>query len=348
MSGFGLQNVKWEAFNRRLGLRVVITVLLALVLAEWIGLAGPVVALGALFTSLQDFHGPIRARMAYLAGFTVVMAIVTALAWVVAGDMWPTVVGVFVVVLLGGLAMAFGPRQAAAGSILSVWLAIWLGGFGTESLGQSVLAAVLGGALAMVLVLIFAATASRKQPATSTAATARPDQPKTGRATPPIDWRPPSEFAVTKAVATSVATIVGWLVVGSHPFWVTYAPLAIIKPDRHETGTAGLNRLIGTLLGAIVGFVLIAPLADTTLLFVLFLAVVFLQAATMGVHYAIFVFFLTLNVILSGALEGSRAEGLSADRLVANIIGIAIALVTIAILSHLRPSKSDSESQRPS
>jgi uncharacterized membrane protein YccC len=104
-----------------------------------------------------------------------------------------------------------------------------------------------------------------------------------------------------------------------------------------------VNRLIGTTLGAIVGYLFFAVLGGTALL-ALFMVTLFLLVATQTVHYAVFVFFVTLNVVLSGALGGSAGDQLSIDRLVATIIGIGIALGAVAVLTRFwkpdRPAAS--------
>ena len=126
------------------------------------------------------------------------------------------------------------------------------------------------------------------------------------------------EFAAVKAVATGLATLVGWLIIGGHPFWVTFGAQMVIKPSRHDTNVKAVNRLIWTTLGAIVGHLFFAVLGSTALL-ALFIVTLFLLVATQTVHYAVFVvFFVTLNVVLSGALGGSAGDQLSIDRLVAS------------------------------
>jgi uncharacterized membrane protein YccC len=328
--------VNWQAFNPKLGLRVVITIVVAVLFADWVGLAGPIIALGALVISMADSHGPLRERMTNLLGFTLLSTVITGIAWAVTGEMWPVVITIFLVTLLGGLAMIYGPQRAMEGGLLTVWLIILLPGIGSESLGAAVLATLLGGLLVMAMALIFHVITPSQHPAAPTTPAEKPEAKSNAEEKPRLSWKSPvTQFAVSKSLAAALATLIGWLLIGSHPFWATWAPLMIIKPDLHQTGLKGVNRVFGTVLGGLTGYLLITPINNNTILSILFLAAIFFQMATMGVHYAIGIFFLTMNLVISGKLGGGVPESLSLDRVVATIIGVIISFVVVLILSRL-------------
>ena len=325
---------------------MVLTILFVVVLAELAGLAGPIIALSALIISMVDHHGPLRSRMINLLGFTLLTGVITAIAWAATGDMWPVVITIFLVTLLSGLAMIYGPQRAMEGGMLTVWLVILLPGIGSKPLGAAVLATLLGGLLVMGVALIFAAITSSRRPAAPTTPTEKPAAKTKAEEKPHLSWKSPvTEYAVSKSLAAGLATLIGWLIVGAHPFWATWAPLMIIKPDLNQTKRKGVNRVVGTVLGGLVGYLLITPINNNTILFLLFLVAIFLQFATMGVHYAIGIFFLTMNLVISGTLGGGVPETLSFDRLVATAIGVVISFIVVLILSRLRQTEEPATPQ---
>lgn len=329
-----LVDFDWKAFNPRAGLQVIVAIAVAALFADVAGLDGAITALAALVLSIVDVPGSLRPRIAKLMVFTALLTGITGIAWLVEGKMWPVVITITAIALIGGLALRLGPAQAAAISFLNVWLIILLPSIDSLSFGDAVAAVLIAGAFVIVGVVAFAVVAAKRHPADATASSdgsasdhAVPDPPR-------LDWRSPvTIYAVSKAVAAGSATLIGWSIVGSHPFWATFAPLMIIKPDLQLTLAKGVDRVIGTVLGGAVGYMLIEPITNDTMIALLFLVSIFFQFATTKVHYGLMVFFLTLEIILSGDLSGGIADSLSFDRILATVIGVIISFVTVLILS---------------
>jgi hypothetical protein len=64
-----------------------------------------------------------------------------------------------------------------------------------------------------------------------------------------LRWTSPVfQFSTVKSLAGGLSTLAGWLIVSGHPFWAAYAPLAIIKPDVHQTTVSGVQRIVGTVI----------------------------------------------------------------------------------------------------
>lgn len=327
----------WKAFDARAGFRVILTIALAVLFANWFGLAGPIIALAALVISMADNHGPLRERMVNLVVFTLLLSVITAIAWLVTGQMWPVVITISLVTLLSGFALNYGMQRAMEASFLLIWLIVLLPGIGSETLGGAVTATLAAGVFVIVISLIFAVI--RRQPVSAAASTETPATKKKAVEMPRLTWDSPvTIYAVSKMVAAGLSTLIGWLLIGGHPFWATWAPLMIIKPSLHETARKGVYRLLGTVLGALVGYMLITPISNPVILAILYLVSIFLQFATTKVHYSLMIFFLTLELVIAGALGGGIPIVLSLDRLVATIIGVIISFVTVVILSHLMKS----------
>lgn len=336
-------NFNWQAFNPRAGFRVIITIALAVVLADLVGLAGPIIALAALVMSMADNHGPLRERMINLVVFTLLLRVITAIAWVVTGEMWPVVITISLLTLLSGFALIYWAQRAMEASFMFIWLIILLPGIGSETLGGAVAATLVAGLMVMVVALIFAFITSRRHPAGTTAPTEKPAGQTKAMQKPHLSWNSPiTIYAVSKTLAAGLATLIGWLLIGGHPFWATWAPLMIIKPSLDETARKGVNRVIGTVLGGLAGYLLITPISNPAILAILYLVSIFLQFATTKIHYSLMIFFLTLELVIAGALGGGIPVTLSLDRLVATIIGVIISFATVLILSHLlKPEAAD-------
>jgi hypothetical protein len=81
----------------------------------WVNLA-----LAGLFVGLSDPGGEFRDRARRMGEIALIGAVLTALAYAIGNEAWELVVlAVFVVTLLSGLAIKFGPRRFAAGFLLT-------------------------------------------------------------------------------------------------------------------------------------------------------------------------------------------------------------------------------------
>lgn len=333
----------WKAFDAGAGFRVILTIALAVLFANWFGLAGPIIALAALVISMADNHGPLQRRVLNLVVFTCLVAVITAIAWVVSEKMWPVIITVTLLTFLSGFALYYGMQRAMEASFLLIWLIVMLPAIGSETLGGSVAAVLAAGLFVIALILIF--TAIRRYRGNPLRPANIPPF-KTGK--PHLSWKSPTTlYTVSKTVAAFLCTWTGWLLIGGHPFWATWAPLMIIKPDLDTTVEKGINRLLGTFTGGLVGFLLITPIDKPDILAVLYLVSIFLQFATTKIHYSLMIFFLTLELVVGGALGGGVPIALSLDRAVATIVGVIISLITVAILSYLLKTDTSVDSPPP-
>ena len=330
-------HVNLKAFDSRAGARGIIAIGLVLVLGLVFGQSAVIAALSAIFISVVDSPGLFRERLRFLGGYTLLLCAVTSVAWAFGGSMWPVVVSIFLVTFACGLALAYGPARAMQASLLNLWLIIMFPMVNSITLVQSVLETLCGGLLVIVVVTVYVVIVRRWRKGETVPASV--EQPADNRNTDVrlhLTWKSPIfRYALVKALATSLATLVGWLLVGSHAFWATYAPLMIIKPDIHQSMVSGANRTVGTILGGVVGALLVAQTDNTVILIVFLIAVAFLQFATIKVHYAIFIFFLTLLIVISGELAGTEAFYTSMYRIIATFIGVAVAFIVIIILGHI-------------
>lgn len=105
-----------------------------------------------------------------------------------------------------------------------------------------------------------------------------------------------------------------------------------MKPRAGQAIAAGLLRTVGTVLGVIVAEVLIALSGgDQTAAFVGFVLAALAMAALQRVNYAIFVACLTALLVLAEQLATGTGEATATDRLLATLLGAAIAFVAIGL-----------------
>ena len=302
-------HVNLKAFDARAGFRGIVAIGLVLVLGLVFGRPAVIAALSVVFISIVDSPGPLRERLRFLGGFTLLLCAVTSVAWAFGGSVWPVVISTCLVTLGCGLALAYGPVRAMQASLLNFWLIVMFPMVNSMTLGLSLLETLCGGLLVIVVVTVHVAIVRRWRKGETVAAAA--EQPADDRNTNVrlhVAWKSPIfRYALAKALATSLATLLGWLLVGSHAFWATFAPLAIIKPDLHQSMVSGANRVVGTILGGAIGVLLVTQTDEPVILMVFLVAAAFLQFATVKVHYAVFIFFLTLLLIISGELAGTEA-----------------------------------------
>lgn len=251
--------------------------------------------------------------------------------------MWPVVISTFLVTLACGLALAYGPVRAMQASLVNFWLIVMFPMVDSITLGLSVLETLCGGLLVIVVFTVYVAIVRRwPKGGTVPAAVEQPANDRNTDVRLHFAWKSPiSRYALAKALATSLATVLGWLLVGSHAFWATFAPLAIIKPDLHQSMVSGANRVVGTILGGALGVLLVTHTDEPVILMVFLVAAAFLQFATVKVHYTMFIFFLTLLLVISGKLAGTEAFYTSTDRIIATFVGVGAAFLVIIVLGYI-------------
>ena len=141
------------------------------------------------------------------------------------------------------------------------------------------------------------------------------------------------QYGVRVAVALAVATAIGHFTRLPNGYWVPMTAAILLKPDLRETLIRGFNRLIGTISGAAIVTLLIALTRPTPpMLAVCLLVAIWACFAVQRVHYAFFAMGITAYVVLLLSLLGLPEVDIALHRLVATLIGAAIALT-----AHLLP-----------
>ena len=159
----------------------------------------------------------------------------------------------------------------------------------------------------------------------------------------PIDWkllRDNLSFASNNfrhAVRVSIATVLGFIVslffpVG-HSYWILLTIIVILKPAYSLTKKRNFDRLIGTVVGAAIGLVILYFVKNSDALFVMMLFLMIGTYSFMRTHYMISVIFMTPYILLLfHFLSNASFQIIITDRITDTVIGSVIAFLANLIL----------------
>ncbi|MGZ3442176.1 MAG: FUSC family protein, partial [Polyangia bacterium] len=132
---------------------------------------------------------------------------------------------------------------------------------------------------------------------------------------------------VTAALAVVVTRAIGL----QRGYWVTLTVVILLQPHRPATFTKALQRVAGTVGGAIVAALLLSSLHDARALLVIATILAGVSAAVVQLNYALFAFFLTPTFVLLAELNG-RDWHLAEVRIVNTLLGGVLALAASRLL----------------
>jgi uncharacterized membrane protein YccC len=320
----------WSQVNLRAGVRTVLVVIGVAVVLILFGALGITVGLAALFVMIADQPGSLRSRLLSVLSFTIVGSLLAfAGAW--AGTTHALIAGLLMaaIVYLATVAAALGKPAAVRGLLMAIWVILAL------SLSSSVdapaklsLAFLVGGLVAGVVVLVFGLLRPSEKPAG--------DQPPVISTLVEQKWTPLGQFAVIRGLASGFGTYLGIVLFPGFPIWVI-AVLVILREERGATFQIGLLRTAGTLLGVIGASATLAIIGDSEAVVVAaFLASGFGMIALQKVNYAVFTLFLTAMLVFALHVAGDDAIEGGVARLLATLVGVGIAFVSIFVSTRAR------------
>ena len=139
------------------------------------------------------------------------------------------------------------------------------------------------------------------------------------------------------AVRISIATLLGFIVslllpVG-HSYWILLTIIVILKPAYSLTKKRNYERLVGTILGAAIGMLILYLVHDNEILFIIMLVLMIGTYSLMRTNYMISVIFMTPYILLLfHLLNNASFKTIIIDRVADTDIGSAIAFLANLIL----------------
>ena len=146
-----------------------------------------------------------------------------------------------------------------------------------------------------------------------------------------------SSVSFRHAVRVSLACLVGFitahlLFLGHHSYWVLLTIIVILKPGFSLSKQRNYERLIGTIIGGIIGFLLLKFVPNKDAQFILFIALMVGTYSFTRLNYTIAVIFMTPYVFLLFQFLGVTQMSLIQERIIDTAIGSAIALISIYLV----------------
>lgn len=331
MAEDSIYRLDWSQVNLRGGLRTVTVIAGVSVVLILFGTLGITVGLAALFVMIADQPGSLGRRLLAVLSFTIIGSLLAfAGAWL--GTSHPLIAALLMalIVYLATVAAALGKSIAVRGLLLAIWavLALSLSG-SVDRPVQLSLAFLVGGLLAGAVVWTYGLV--------------RPTEESGEVRPPPISTlidelgTPHGRFALIRGLAAGLATYLGVVLFPDFPVWAVIAALVILQEERGATFQIGLLRTAGTLLGVIVASAALFVIGGSEPLVVAaVLASGFAMMALQKVNYAVFTLFLTAMLVLALNVTGDDAVAAGVDRLLATLVGAAIAFAAILFTTRTR------------
>lgn len=128
-------------------------------------------------------------------------------------------------------------------------------------------------------------------------------------------------YILTKSVA-----------LGHHSYWVLLTIIVILKPAFSLTKQRNYQRLVGTLVGGVLGVLVLAVVQDEALLFVLLVLFMLGTFSTIRISYVVGVIFMTPFILISFAFLSGTGYQIAQERIVDTLLGSAIAFTASYLL----------------
>lgn len=338
--------IDWEQVRFRRAVSGVVAILLAVLFAQVTGAGTETAILAVLLVVASAGDGGMSARLPGMVAFTLLGAVVGALAFWSADDALAVALVLGGATYVGTLAAAAGPVWARSGLLLSLWALLALMFGSTDTPPGEVAAAFLAGGGVAIAITALRLWLSGEDPAEESSAPeaadtvggeplARPQQ--LGSAvTSPIGL-----FALLKAGAVVLAVVLGFWWFASYPLWVAISVIVVVKPSSNQTASVAVQRTLGTGLGvaAAVGVAQVLPTSDAAVIVALLVSA-FLMIAFMNANYTLFAASLTAMLVFGQRLIQEDAFEAGWERLLATVTGAAIALGVMAVAQAIKPRVS--------
>ncbi|GAA3863057.1 hypothetical protein GCM10022381_03900 [Leifsonia kafniensis] len=153
-------------------------------------------------------------------------------------------------------------------------------------------------------------------------------------------FTPTGRRAVQAALSTGLALTVGSLVSTTHQYWAAMPAYQVVGSTDGETFVKGAQRIVGTIVGAAIGFgVAISTEANPAVVLPLLAVCVFASAYYRAVSSPVTTFWQTMLFALLYEFLGKLSTETVELRILETIIGAAIALLVARLVLPLRTRK---------
>ncbi len=297
-------------------------------LSKQLGQAGLVAGFAALLTYIAESPGSRRQRAGGMLAFAIFCFIQILLVALVGNSGLPLLILLFAVSFACSWMMGYGIHIAKVAFLCNIWITILPGMGVTNDLAASLFGFVAGSMLVIVASIIPPLLRGI-------------DQNTIGQ-DDDLVYEPRGYnistlfgYSLVRAGAITLGGYIGQQYLEINQFWIAMTVVLIMPPIMDTTLVRGIYRAVGTVLGAIVGFLLVWLFADNPIiLLIVEMIALFLYVYTgKGYVYAVLVFFSSVFIVIQLGLTGVEMANFGGnERIIATVVGIVIAFVTIFIL----------------
>jgi len=337
----------WKGLNLRRGFIVAAVLLVLTILLLGLGHEGYVLTFvfAVLFAALSDPGGKFGYRVQRMALFGVLGALLTALGFGIGGSAWGLVVlAVFVVTLLGGLAVRFGLHRFESGELLTYWFLIaislplaYKADHITVSTGKETVAWLIAVALWIAITgVLWLARGRKERP---------PWLPEFPASTEPVKLTTPVvAFAVIRALAPTVAVAIAFGLHVPNADWMPVAALVAMKSNLAQSALTAGQRLTGAILGAGVAALFLLTVHNKYVLGVVIVLLVAAAVSIRTVNYALYCAAIAGSVLVAIDLAHPTDCASVGRRVLFTLagVGIGLAFTLLTFLLQKRGAKTAS------
>jgi len=144
---------------------------------------------------------------------------------------------------------------------------------------------------------------------------------------PPVRWRAAAPHAAIVGGTVAVGLLLGSQLGLARDYWIMLTIIVALRLDLATTVAYSSARILGTVAGASVAFVITDATQDPWILFPVLAAVTAMCFATRSVNYTLYAMWITLTVIVLLNLAYSGGPALAITRVVDTLIGGSLALL---------------------
>ena len=298
--------------------------------ANLLGQTGLVTSFAAIFTYLAESSGNLRQRAGGMLAFAVFGFVQILLVALVGASGWPMLVLLFAVSFICSWMMGYGEQAALLGFVSNTWITVM------PSLGvvDNLVASLVGFAVGSLVVIVVSTIPDML----------RQSEPQSGQDDASLfekrqyDLSTLLGLSLVRALAITLGGLIGFQFLLLNQLWIAMTVNLILPPALQTTFARGGYRAAGTVLGAMVGFLLVWLVGDNTalLLIIELIAAFLLLYTAKGFVYGVFVFFLTIFITAQIGHQGIDMVRFGVnERIIATFIGVGIAFVTMWILQYV-------------
>ncbi|GAA4441261.1 FUSC family protein [Pontibacter saemangeumensis] len=147
----------------------------------------------------------------------------------------------------------------------------------------------------------------------------------------------PTSAIFRHALRVALACLFGYILtksvaLGNHSYWVLLTIIVIMKPAFSLTKQRNYERLVGTLVGGVLGVLALALVQEKAIQFVLLVFFMIGTFSAFRISYVVSVIFMTPFILISFAFLGGAAYVLAQERIVDTLLGSAIAFTASYLL----------------